>query len=245
MSKMSILTMNSILLSTWRGKDVIDETNDWITCYKPAGRSLEESTQFLKQAGVKFSSVYGLDTEIAGPILLAKTLEARNFLKNLHGSDGFTFVFYAWGIPHKPCPDEWICDLSIAWDDQKKRSYPSLKKGKKAATTFQKIQTLGTYHLFKCSTHYLRTQQLQIHSHFSYFDILGDTLWTMDDHLVFLEQLKQNIKNSSAKPITKGLHLALTEVHFTFNEKPIKLEVPLPHNFDVLSKTLARYLPKD
>ena len=244
MSKMSTPTTNSILPSTWKGKDVIAETNDWIACYKPAGKSVAEVTQFLKKAGIKFSSIYGLDKEIAGPILLAKTLEVRNFLKNLYGSDGFTFVFYAWGIPHKTCPDEWICNLSIAWDDHKQRSYPSLKKGKKTATTFQKVQTLGAYHLFKCSTHYLRTQQLQIHSHFSYFDILGDTLWTTDNHLVYLEALKQNIKNPSSKPITEGLHLALAEVYFTFNEKSINLEVPLPHNFDVLSKTLARYLPE-
>ncbi len=238
-------TTNSILPSTWKGKDIIAETNDWIACHKPAGKSAIETTQFLKQAGVKFSFVYRLDTEIAGPILLAKTLEARNLLKNLYGSDGFTFTFYAWGIPHKPCPNEWTCDLSIAWDDQKQRSYPSLKKGKKATTRFQKIQTLGSYHLFKCSTHYLRIQQLQIHSHFSYFDILGDTLWTTNNRLVYLEQLKQNIKNPSSKPITEGLHLALTEVYFTFNDKPIKLEVSLPKNFEVLSKTLARYLPKD
>ena len=244
MSKMSTPITNSILPSTWKDKGIIAETNDWIACHKPAGKSVAEATHFLKQAGIKFSSIYGLDTEIAGPILLAKTLEARNFLKNLYGSDGFSFTFYAWGIPHKPCPDEWTCDLSIAWDEHKQRSYPSLKKGKKAATRFQKVQTLSSYHLFKCSTHYLRTQQLQIHAHFSYFDILGDTLWTTDNHLVYLEQLKQNIKNPSSKPITEGLHLALTEVHFTFNEKSIKLEVPLPQTFEVFSKTLARYLPE-
>ena len=242
---MSTPITNSILPSTWKDKGLIAETNDWIACHKPAGKSVAEATQFLKQDGIKFSSVYELDTEIAGPILLAKTIEARNFLKNLYGSDGFIFSFYAWGIPHKPCPDEWICNLSIAWDELKQRSYPSLKQGKKAATRFQKIQTLDTYHLFNCSTHYLRTQQLQIHAHFSYFDILGDTLWTTDNHLVYLEQLKQNIKNPSSKPITEGLHLALTEVQFTFNEKSIKLEVPLPKTFEVFSKTLARYLPKD
>lgn len=244
MSKMSIPTTNSILPSTWKDKDVLSETDDWIACYKPAGKSVVEATQFLKQAGIKFSIIYELDPEISGPILLAKTLEVRNFLKNMYGSDGFTFIFYAWGVPHKSCPSEWTCDLSIAWDNQKKRSYPSSTKGKKAATTFQIVQKFGTYHLFKCTTHYLRIQQLQIHSHFSYFDILGDALWTTDNHLVFLEQLKQNVKNPSSKPISEGLHLALTEVYFTFNEKIMKLEVPFPHNFEILSKTLVRYLPK-
>lgn len=242
MSKMFTPTMNSTLLSTWKDKHIFAETNDWIACYKPAGKSIEDVTQFLKQAGIKFSSIYTLEPEISGPILLAKTLESRNFLKNLYGSDGFLFTFYAWGFPHKACPAEWTCDLSIAWDDQKKRSFPSLKKGKKTATQFQINQTLGSYHLFKCTTHYLRTQQLQIHSHFSYFDILGDTLWTTDNHLVYLQQLKSDVKNSSIKPITEGLHLALARVEFMTSEKPISLEVPLPHIFEVFSKTLARYL---
>lgn len=241
MSKMSTPTMNSILPSIWKDKGIIEETNDWLTCYKPAGKSNDEVTQFFKKTATKLSSVYALDAEISGPILLAKTVDARNFLKNLYGSDGFNFIFYAWGIPHKPCPSEWTCDLSIAWDNYKKRSYPSLKKGKKTTTTFQVVQTFGPYHLFKCSTHYLRTQQFQIHSHFSYFDILGDTLWTTDNHLVFLEQLKSNVKNAPFKPITTGLHLALTEVEFLFNEKPINITTPLPPTFDILSKTLARY----
>ena len=242
MSKMSTPIMNSIPPLTWKDKNILSETNDWIACYKPAGKSVEDTTQFLKQAGVKFSSIYTLDPEISGPILLAKTLEARNFLKNLCGSDGFTFTFYTWGLPHKVCPSEWTCNLSIAWDDHKKRSYPSLKKGKKAETSFQIIQTLGSYHLFKCTTRYLRTQQLQIHSHFSHFDILGDTLWTTDNHLVYLQQLKSDVKNPSLKPVTEGLHLALTHVEFMTPEKTVRLEVPLPHTFDVFSKTLTRYL---
>lgn len=242
MSKMFTQTMNLILPSIWKRNSIISDTNHWIVVYKLAGQSVEALIQPFKEVNVKFFPIYRLDTDISGPILFAKTIEVRDFLKNLYGSDGFTFTFSTWGMVHKPCPSEWTCDLSIAWDEKKKRSYPSLKKGKKAKTTFKLIQTLGTYHLFECHTHYLRTQQIQTHAHFSYFDILGDTLWTNNDHLIFLEQLKPNVKNPSFKPISEGLHLALNEIIFKFHGELVKLEAPLPHSFNVLNKILARYL---
>jgi len=223
--------------------DVLSETKEWLCVNKPSNCSSQTFVQKLKSKfqDKKFSCIYDLDEDISGPILLAKTLNARNFLKNAYGSDGFAFTFYAYGCQNKPCPESWKCDLSIAWDDQKKRSYPSKKNGKKSLTYFSVENNYGNYLKVKCLTHYLRKQQLQIHSHFSYFDILGDHLWVQNPKFIYLNDFKDSVKNPSHSPIFQGIHLILTQVKFDFEGNTISINPPLPNAWQLIEKTLMNY----
>ena len=223
--------------------EVLSETLDWFCVWKPAMVAVKTLAEELKKErpGEKFSPVYDLDDEIEGPDLFAKSLESRASLKNAYGSNDFLFTFYAWGKCYKKLPETWTCDLSIAWDEQKKRSYPS-KDGKKTSTQFSVLNEFGCYVFLKCETHYLRKQQLQTHAHFSGFDILGDTLWTPEAKLVYLRDLKKSVKNASDKAILSGLHLYLSSVTFTKNGCPIQLQIDAPKYWDVLQKTLERHL---
>ena len=223
--------------------EVLSETEEWLCVSKPNTCTSQTFLQTLKSKfqDKKFSCIYDLDEDISGPLLLAKTLEARNSLRNNYGSDGFTFTFYAYGYKNKPCPESWECDLSVAWDDQKKRSYPSKKKGKKSLTYFYIEEDYGDYLKVKCSTHYLRKQQFQIHSHFSYFDILGDHLWTPVTKFIYLNDFKDFVKKPSDEPIIKGLHLFLSQVKFDFNGNTVSINQPLPKSWEVIDKTLKNY----
>ena len=223
--------------------EILSETIDWFCAKKPANISTQSFIEALKKerSEQKFSPVYDLDDPIEGPVLFAKSLESRAFLKNAYGSDDFLFTFYAWGKCHKKLPESWTCDLSIAWDEQKKRSYPS-KNGKKSMTHFSVLNELGDYVYLKCTTHYLRKQQLQTHAHYSGVDILGDSLWTPDEHLVYLEDLKKSVKNSSNKPISSGLHLYLAAVEFPSQSGNTLLQIDEPKSWAVLQKMLERYL---
>lgn len=222
--------------------EVLSETLNWFCVNKQANTSMQLLVEALKKErpAQKFSPVYDLDDPIEGPVLFAKTLETRAYLKNAYGSDAFLFTFYAWGKCYKKLPESWTCDLSIAWDEQKKRSYPS-KAGKKSITSFSVLDTIGNYVFFKCTTHYLRKQQLQTHAHYSGIDILGDSLWTPDEHLVYLEDLKKSVKNSSNKPISSGLHLYLASIEFPNKTEKAHIQIDEPKAWSVLKKLLARY----
>ena len=223
--------------------EILSETLDWFCAKKPANISTQSLVEALKKERLeqKFSSVYDLEEPIEGPVLFAKSLESRASLKNAYGSDDFLFTFYAWGKCYKKLPEAWTCDLSIAWDEQKKRSYPS-KNGKKTITNFSVLNVLGDYVYLKCTTHYLRKQQLQTHAHYSGVDILGDSLWTPDENLVYLEDLKKSVKNSSNQPISSGLHLYLASVEFSNISEKIHVQIPAPKSWTVLQKMLERYL---
>lgn len=222
--------------------EFLSETLDWFCVKKQDNISMRVLVETLKKerSEQKFSQVYDLDDLIAGPVLFAKTLESRDYLRNAYGSDVFLFTFYAWGKSYKKLPESWSCDLSIAWDERKKRSYPS-KDGKKAFTNFSVLDAIDHYVFLKCTTHYLRKQQLQTHLHYSGVDILGDSLWTPDAHFVYLEDLKKSVKNPNNKPISSGLHLYLASVEFPNKTEHAHLQVDEPKSWSVLKKLLHRY----
>ena len=187
-----------------------------------------------------FAPIYNLEDEISGPLLIAKSPVAAEQLRNAYGSDQFTFTFHCWCKAHTPCPEHWTCDLSIAWDSIKNRAYPS-KDGKKSATQFTIQKRWGSFLLVECRTNYLRRQQLQIHTHFSYVDILGDALWCKEPHYLYLEDFKRFVKNSQRKPIASGLHLHLAHVEFLRNDTPFQIHSHSPKYWERIEKFLEKY----
>lgn len=187
-----------------------------------------------------FMPVYYLDDEVSGPLLVAKSPESSEQLRNAYGSNQFTFVFHCWCKVHTECPEQWTCDLSIAWDPTKGRAYPS-KDGKKSATQFTVQKRWGKFLFLECQTNYLRHQQLQIHTHFSYVDILGDTLWCQEPHYLYLEDFKRFVKNSQHKPIVSGLHLHLSRVTFSLKNTPFEIQLQSPKHWERIEKFLEKY----
>ena len=190
-----------------------------------------------------FAPIYHLDDEISGPFLIAKSPESAEQLRNAYGSDQFTFTFHCWCKLHTTCPEHWTCDLSIAWDVAKNRAYPS-KDGKKSVTQFTIQKRWGNFLLLECRTNYLRRQQLQIHTHFSYVDILGDALWCKEPNYLYLEDFKRFVKNSQHKPIASGLHLHLSCVEFSLNNTRFEMHLPSPKHWDRIEKFLEKYAVK-
>lgn len=218
------------------------ETSDWLFVEKQIGVSFRTLLDGVRRdvSGEYFASVYNLDDEVAGPFLMCKNQPATECLRNAYGSNLFLFTFYCWGKVHTSCPDNWTCDLSIAWDASKSRAYPS-KTGKKSMTQFFVQKRWGDFMLLECRTNYLRKQQLQIHSHFSYFDILGDTLWCAEPKYLYLEDFKNFVKKSNRKPIASGLHLHLTCVEFSLNGISANVFMPPPKAWNRIEKFLQKY----
>lgn len=218
------------------------ETSDWFFIEKQAQIPARVLLEDLRKACPSdyFAPVYFLDDEVSGPLLISKNPRTTELLRNTYGSNQFAFIFRCWGKAHSTCPENWTCDLSIAWDTSKNRAYPA-KDGKKSATQFTVQKRYGNFLLLECRTNYLRRQQLQIHSHFSYFDILGDTLWCAEPHYIYLEDFKSFVKNSQRKPISSGLHLYLSHVEFLSNDSTIEINSQLPKHWVRIEKFLQKY----
>ena len=218
------------------------ETSDWFFVEKQAQITTQGLLDGLRQEfpSEYFAPIYNLDNELSGPLLISKNPQTTELLRNAYGSNQFTFLLYCWCKVHTLFPDHWTCDLSIAWDNVKNRAYPS-KDGKKSSTQFTIQKRWSNFVLLECQTNYLRRQQLQIHTHFSYVDILGDTLWCKEPNYLYLEDFKRFVKNPQRKPIVSGLHLHLSRVKFSLNGSLIETHIPLPTSWIRIEKFLEKY----
>ncbi len=218
------------------------ETSDWLFIEKQAQVPTRVLLARLRQEhpSAYFAPIYNLDDELSGPLLIGKNAKTTEQLRNAYGSNRFLFIFHCWCKAHTTCPEQWTCDLSIAWDSVKNRAYPS-KDGKKSVTEFIIQKRWGNFLLLECRTNYLRHQQVQLHTHFSYVDILGDMLWCKEPHYLYLEDFKHFVKNSQHKPIASGLHLHLSYVEFSLNNSPTVTHLKPPKDWSRIEKFLEKY----
>ncbi|MDR0647107.1 MAG: hypothetical protein LBF43_01575 [Puniceicoccales bacterium] len=221
-------------------KIIYDEDEHFCVYAKEAG---ESSTQVQVQRKEQASLIYLLDTKISGLWVLAKTADAKRELRNTYGSNLFTFEFVLWAYVENTLPEQWDCNLSIAWDTHKHHAFPSKLKGKKAYTQFKVEQRYGHYYQIRAVTHYLRPQQIRLHAHYGHLEVLGDTCFSKKDHCVYLSHLKPGFKKSSdEKPLSAGLHIHLQHVYFDFCGQHYSFSHPLPKDWLVLEKYFTRYL---
>ncbi|MDR0755990.1 MAG: hypothetical protein LBE99_03710 [Puniceicoccales bacterium] len=224
-------------------KIVYDEGDHFCVCTKEAGESSTQVHQAWQvQRKEQASLIYPLDTDISGLCMLAKTAAKRE-LRNAYGSNLFAFEFALWAYVENVLPEQWDCDLSIAWNAHKHRAFPSKWKGKKAHTQFKVEQRYGHYYRLRATAHYLRPQQIQLHAHYGHLEVLGNTCFSPKDHYVYLSYLKPNFKKSSdEKPLSSGLHIYLQHVRFDFCGQHYHFSSSYPKDWMVLEKYLTRYL---
>ncbi|MDR2769309.1 MAG: hypothetical protein LBB19_02005 [Puniceicoccales bacterium] len=225
-------------------KVVYDESDHFCVYAKGAGESSTQIHQtWQTQRKEQTSLIYPLDTEIGGLLIWAKTANAKQELRNAYGSNLFTFEFMLWAYVENALPEQWDCDLSIAWDVYKHQAFPSKLKGKKAYTKFKVERKYGHYYRIKATTHYLRPQQIQLHAHYGRVEILGDTCFPQKDHYVYLSHLKPGFKKSSdEKPLSSGLHIYLQRVCFDFCGQHYSFSHPCPKDWVILEKYFTCYL---
>lgn len=211
---------------------------------------LQETDAYLVCDGLdtlpkNYKSIYALESDILGIRLYAKNLDAASYLKNAYGSEQFKFVFEGLCTQTQRQTLPRICDLSIAWDEQRQCSYPS-KEGKKALTEFEFDDVYGPYVYFKATTRYLRPRQIQLHAYYSALNILGDDKFHKEAHYIYLSALKHFYKNKEAeKPLFNGLYLYLKQLTFPLPTGEVCVSYEAPKSWNVLRKYLIRYLSKD
>ncbi|MDR1255843.1 MAG: hypothetical protein LBJ94_02895 [Puniceicoccales bacterium] len=185
-------------------------------------------------------SVYDLEDNLSGILILAKNRESAKVLKNAYGSYMFEFTFDLL-CAGSGCDDgrEMVCSLPIARHFSKERMLISARTGKKSRTNFNFFARVGKCEHWQARCTYLRKDQLCLHAHESGLAVLGDTLYGRTKIPSFSEikrHFKANRRGSNGS-LYAGIaaHLSTLKLH---SGAVIRSE--LPKKMRVLMKFLTK-----
>jgi len=183
-----------------------------------------------------------LDVEESGVAILAKNEHSGAILKNLLGSSGLkmTYAFLA----EASAGDSLLeCSLPLLRHREQRRVLVSHRSGKKALTSFRRIESLGSFHRWEAETAYSRIHQIRIHAAECGLGILGERLYNAVP-LVYLSHLKRRFRRGEKpeRPIYGhiALHLGRIEIQYP-DQTPIQVEAVLPRGFSALIRRLRRH----
>jgi 23S rRNA-/tRNA-specific pseudouridylate synthase len=213
---------------------ILFNCEDFLVIDKPAGASCGDIISSLRKRvrsdqlaliGIADPiGIYGLDSEVSGVLLLAKTRSAATKLRNAYGSQLFTFRFdfIAAGNHGLECAlaencegkhsevenfakKEFTCNLPIAQHLAADKMLISHKTGKKSRTQFQFIESVGNFSHWMANCSYIRRHQVRLHASDCGLRIVGEKIYSpppqFDIWRFFLKNKKEfspkNKKNST------------------------------------------------
>lgn len=150
--------------------DLLFENDRFVVLNKPAGmlsvpdREGKEISlkNILKQAYGNILTVHRLDKDTSGVIVYAKNEAAHKYLSGLF--EGREVEKYYIGLVHGvPVHPAGTVDAAIMEHPVKKGMMVVNKKGKKAITDYQVLETFGSYSLLRFRIHTGRTHQIRVH----------------------------------------------------------------------------------
>jgi len=177
---------------------VVKKTKDYIIIDKPAGLLVHEAPGFdettlidlvlkkypdIKKVGdnpLRPGIVHRLDREVSGLMVIARTLDMFDHLKEQFKKRKTKKEYLAlvYGAPQK---DEGIINFNVdrsETQDYKMAAVPAHEdRGRKAITEFELIEKIGKYSLLKLTPHTGRTHQIRVHINAYGLPIVGDLVY--------------------------------------------------------------------
>lgn len=183
-------------------------------------------------------AIHNSDPHHSGMALMATSREMGNQLKDAIGSDFFTFTYTIIVVANQ-LDDLVVCDLPLYQSDRSKSVKVSHSIGKKAFTSFKRIERLGRYELWEASTSYPRLFQVRLHAHEVGLRIVGESIFD-EVEPIYLSDLKRNYrhKRDVEKPLYKNLCMHLRKMTFPVSEETIEVTCNIPKQLGVLLKRL-------
>jgi 23S rRNA pseudouridine1911/1915/1917 synthase len=184
-------------------------------------------------------AVTELDPECAGPVLMARSRDVGENLKNQFGSGDFTFTF-EFLSQSSPAEDSFECDLPIARHARLSRMLVSHTTGKIARTTFSSVDRVGAYTLCQARTCFPRRHQVPLHAFESGLPILGDRIYAKSSP-VMLSRLKRDYqfrRDQEERPLYDGPAYYLKELKIGAE---CTVSMPAPPRWPGLVKQLEKY----
>lgn len=198
----------------------------------------------LKRLGIdEARPVFGLEGEVSGVVLYAKSAEASEFYRNQYGSMDMSLAFHL-VARRQPEEESFECDLPLARHFTKPRLVVSHKTGKRAGTAFRLLSRIGGYALWEARTEYHRAHQVRIHAAECGLGIVGESIYGHEPP-VLLSRLKPGYRPSTKRkerPLYDGLCLHLHSVGWTDrNRATAGVEAEIPSAMAVMLKKLDAY----
>lgn len=142
--------------------------------YQAAAGKPEFSRLEIPRSGLW--AVNDLDPECHGPVLLSRSRDIAEVLKEAYGSRQFQFCFELIGEATTP-ESSFSCELPLARHRTQKRMLVSHATGKQAETHFELLRHFGRYDLVQARTSFPRLHQVLLHGTESGFRVLGDPVY--------------------------------------------------------------------
>ncbi|MDR1435514.1 MAG: hypothetical protein LBI77_03880 [Puniceicoccales bacterium] len=188
-------------------------------------------------------SIYSLDRELSGVVLLAKDKETRSILRNVFGSNRAMFSFTLVAKTISTLADEIVCDLPIAQHCQRDFMVISNRTGKKSSTKFRKLEVTKYYTTWSAETYFLRRHQIRLHAHEMGIPIFGED--TYDQIPVpFLSDFKRHIKlNRKGTPssLYPSPCIHLSKIDFPWEDKNVIIQASLAEKWDAMLKIIKKW----
>ncbi|MDR1890754.1 MAG: hypothetical protein LBQ23_01030 [Puniceicoccales bacterium] len=221
---------------------ILANRDDFLAIDKPPNISSEKIIDHMriprKQLAdlgiVSPKEIFIAEGELSGIFLVAKTKKSAAELRNLYGSQLFTFTFDLLTLP-TAVGKEITCDLPIAKHFSCDKMVISHKTGKKSHTDFRLIENMGTHEHWQAITHFPRQHQIRIHAHECGMKLIGENLYASNT----VDVTKKFLKTPNSKTHWSTQYLALHLSCVECNSFP-KIESPLPKKFQSLSKLLQK-----
>jgi len=198
--------------------------------------------QLLRLGITHAGRVHHIDAAATGAVVLALGAEAEARSRNDVGSQRWEFVFDVLAeanVGDEPAP--LTCDLPLVRHATEPRMVVSHATGKKCATTFTPVRSLGRWGLWEARTQDNRPHQIRVHARESGLRIPGENTYGRVPR-VFLSQLKSKYRagGDDERPLHPGLALHLREIGFRgAAEAAIRVVAERPKSFEVLLRRLA------
>lgn len=188
-------------------------------------------------------AIYGLDPDVTGVCVLTRTPERAEKLRNDLGSGLCRFRFHILA-DQAPDQDELSCDLPLARHFTQARMVVSSRTGKKAQTTFRRIDRVGRYTLWEAETDFPRRHQIALHAFECGIHIVGDETYAGGSPL-YLSQLKRTYRTRKRDEEETPIHPAVA-IHLVewSHQDGLRITCEPVKSFVALLKQVKRYAPR-
>lgn len=191
------------------------------------------------------ANAHRLDFETSGVLLLAKSKPVLVQIANLFGSQKPVKTYFAI-VTGTPYEETFTVDAPLApHPNQPGLMRVDPKRGKKSKTEFEVAEKFQGYALIKCRPLTGRTHQIRVHLSRAGFPIACDPLY--GGKPVLLSKLKRGdyrLKpGQEERPLITRVALHAADLSFAHpvTGSAVKIEAPLPREFQVALKYLRRY----
>jgi 23S rRNA pseudouridine1911/1915/1917 synthase len=192
--------------------------------------------------------VHRIDKETSGVVLLAKTREAMRSLSTQFQERTVAKEYLALVLGEPSLEQEkGEIDLPIGptIKSSERRVRTGGKDAKPAETSWEVVERFRGYTLLRVRPHTGRQHQIRVHLEAIGFPLAVDPMYG-GETAVLLSKLKPGYRQKDERPETPLLgRLSLHAAKLTFvspaTGKPVTVEAPLPHDFQVALKQLRKY----